>query len=536
MAEECGQNEVHTGQVERGQEYVLQLQMNRESQKNASNIVNRKWFRVYWLLFLLLCILLIESLFKSGIALGTVIWFMSAEVVSIFFAKYTVGMLNRKAILLAIPIILINIGHLLFYSPSTQIITWLTAFALYAIQLTYLSKPEKSGLFDPRNILDVMHTVFFNMFNFLSHPFRGLIKFSNDRTKRVAIHVLIGILISIPIVGIFTFLFSSADDSFAAIIIFLVRGAATNLGVFIADLLVGTIMCIFASAIFVGANAREHAPQSPAKGSKEISNVTLGTILLMVAVIVVLFVGVQFSHWFGNVPINYIQMDEYSGIARGGFFELVWASCFLLTLIISVTMISAKRNKQLIPVIKIPLLLLCACNLVVLCSAIEKMAVYIGRSGVTSRRVLVLWLIAVIVVCIVVIVIKIIWFPFKAFPFSCVTVITLVCLLSFCDMDYYIATNHIYLAEHHFIQNLEEEMLSRLSYSAVKPITEYKNRIETGTSAYNTTKMQSQAEVLGILNKELSRHKRSVDRIIENNPIMGYNFSMQTALRLLRTN
>ena len=529
MPEEISQNDFATQSEPIPDFMVQQLRV-----ENAEDIVNLKWFRVYWGLFLILCIVLIESFFKSGVALGTVLWFAMTEVIAIFFAKYCTGKLNKKALLLCVPIALINIGQLLFFSMSTQIITWPVALALFALQLTYLSKPKKDSLFDFKNILDVLYTVFVNAFVFIAYPFKGLLRFTNEGSKRIVIHVLIGIVISLPIAGIFAILFAIADRSFATFVGDIVKYVNSNLGVVIKDLIIGTIMCIFVSAALVGANARELISRSSLKDSKEVNNVTLGTVLAMVSVVVALYVGIQFNHWFGNVPVNYIQMDEYSNLARSGFFELVWASCFLLALIIAVAMVSSKRNGQLIPFIKAPLILLCACNFIVLYSAVEKMAVYIVRSGITSKRILVLWLVAAIVVCLAGVIIKIMRFSFKAFNFSCVAVVALVCVLSFVNMDYYVAKNHIYLAEHHLIQNIERDMLCNLSYAAAEPIAEFKDRLEHGQSAFDSTKMQSQAEALSILNDELQRHERAVNYSTKENPLMGFNFSRLNAGKALK--
>ena len=507
------------------------LAMQQRNKENAINIVNLEWFWAFWILFLVLCIVLIESLFKSGIALGTVIWFALAEVLAISFAKYSTGKLNKKALLLTIPIALINISHLLFYNTSTQIITWPAALALFAVQLTYLSKPEKDRLFDFRNIADVLTTVFADAFVFISYPFSGLFKPVRKKDKSVIMRVLLGVVISLPIAGIFLFLFSSADESFATHASNLVTGR--SLQVFITNLIIGTIMCIFVSAAFVGANARELKSQSSKKVLKEKNNVTLGTILLVVAIVIALYVVVQFNHWFGNTPVNHYQIDEFSNLARSGFFELVVASCFLLALIAIVSMISTKRNNKLVPLIKAPLLLLSACNLIVLCSAIEKMAIYIGRSGITSSRILVLWFIAIIVACITGVIIKIIKFSFRAFNFGCLAVIVLVCGLSFFNMDYYVARNHIYLAEHHKIQNLESAMLTRLSYAAAVPIAEYRDRLVAGESVNSTTRRQDRDTVIAILDHALARQERTVTRSVEENPVMGFNFSRYHAERVL---
>jgi len=186
--------------------------------ENAENIVDLKWFRLYWVLFLTLCIVLIESLFKSGVALGTVIWFAMTEAVAISFAQYCAGTINKKALLLVVPIALINIGNLLFYSISVQMITWPVALALFALQLTYLAKPEKDRLFDFANIYDMPHTILINAFAFIPFPFKGLLKFKNEGSKSVVIHIIIGVLIAFPIACIFIALFSSADQSFAAIV------------------------------------------------------------------------------------------------------------------------------------------------------------------------------------------------------------------------------------------------------------------------------------------------------------------------------
>ena len=505
-------------------ESMLRWQRNKE---NAIRIVSLKWFRTYWLLFLILCIILIESFFKSGIALGTVIWFVSAEMLAISFAKYSRGKINKKALLLCVPIVLINIGHLLFYSVSTRLITWPTALCLFAIQLTYLSKPEKDKLFDLANTRDVLTTVFADAFVFIAYPFRGLFEAAQDKNKRVLLRVLLGVAISLPIAGVFLYLFSSADESFAA----LVEGKF--LRVLVTDLIVGVVLCVFVSAAFVGANAREMRPLSTEKAPKEVNNITLGTILLIVTIVVALYVGVQFNHWFGNAPINYYQMDEYAEPARTGFFELIVASCFLLALITAVTLLSTKRDNRLTPLIKAPLFFLCVCNLIVLYSALEKMAVYIGRSGITARRILALWFIAVIVAFVSGVVVKIVKFSFNAFGFSFAAAVVLICCLSFCDVDYYVAKNHIYLAEHQIIQNLEADMLNNLSYAAAVPIAEYKHRLENGESACDTTIKQDKITVLNILNEELIRHKATVARLIEENPVMGFNFSRLNAERVL---
>jgi len=107
------QNETAMDNVENNDEYLKQLE---NSKENAKIIVSKKWYRVYWILFLILCMLLIESLFKSGIALGTIIWFALAEIIAISFAKYSTGKLNKKALLLCIPIGLMNLSHLMFYN------------------------------------------------------------------------------------------------------------------------------------------------------------------------------------------------------------------------------------------------------------------------------------------------------------------------------------------------------------------------------------------------------------------------------------
>ncbi|MCL2695320.1 MAG: DUF4173 domain-containing protein [Clostridiales bacterium] len=523
-------DEIHTGET-KGPEPNLLIEPRRD--ENAARIVGLKWFRVYWILFLLLSILLVASFFKAGVGLGTVLWFALAEGIAIGFAKYTTGKLNKKALLLCVPIALINLGQLLFFSVSTQLITFPTALALFAIQLTYLSKPEKNSLFEVKNIPEVLITAFVGAFSYIAWPFRGLVKNTKDKGKSIAFRILIGVLIALPLVVLFTLLFSAADQTFNTFVNDFWKEHSANLGDYAGNVFWGAVLCIFVSAVFVGASARRHKPLTSPKPPKEANNVTLGTILVMVAAVVALFVGLQFQHWFGNVPANYIQMDEYANLARSGFFELVWASGFLLALIVTVTLISAKRDGKLIPLIKIPLLLLGLCNLVVLCSAVEKMALYIGRSGITSSRILALWLIAVIVACLLGVMLKILRFSFPAFRFSCIMTVGLVCALSFCNMDYYVAKNHIYLAENHYIQNLEHDMLSHLSYAAVKPMAEYKDRLESGTSAYPATKMQDQLNVLYILNRQLSRHKQEMDHLLKDRPTMSFTFSRLQAQRAL---
>jgi predicted transcriptional regulator YheO len=100
-------------------------------------------------------------------------------------------------------------------------------------------------------------------------------------------------------------------------------------------------------------------------------------------------------------------------------------------------------------------------------------------------------------------------------------------------MDYYVAKNHIYLAEHHIIQNLEADMLSNLSYAAAVPITEYRDRLMTGESAHSTTKRQDRDTVITILDHALARHERIVVHSIKENPVMGFNLSRYYAGKVL---
>jgi hypothetical protein len=101
-------------------------------------------------------------------------------------------------------------------------------------------------------------------------------------------------------------------------------------------------------------------------------------------------------------------------------------------------------------------------------------------------------------------------------------------------MDYYVAKNHIYLAEHQLIQNIERGMLADLSYAAAEPIAEYKNRLENRQSAFDSTIMQDKAIVIDILNSELSRHRIVVKYSVKENPLMGFNFSRLSAQKALK--
>ena len=105
-------------------------------------------------------------------------------------------------------------------------------------------------------------------------------------------------------------------------------------------------------------------------------------VLAVCAVIYLCFFAVQFRYLFsavwGRLPSDYI----YSEYARRGFFELAAAACINLALVC----FALRTQHAARPVMKGAVVLLAAETLVLIGSALSKMAMYIRVYGLTPMR------------------------------------------------------------------------------------------------------------------------------------------------------
>ncbi len=205
--------------------------------------------------------------------------------------------------------------------------------------------------------------------------------------------VLTGLLLTIPLLIIFTTLFAAADLIFGG----MVRSALEAL--YIENLLGHIVLSWAISWLFTGlivfAVTRNDEQLEPLphterqlKRFRVLGSIESSMVLFSVNGLFVLFVAVQFAALFGGQGFIEARGLTYSEYARRGFFELVTVAVIVMGLILLLDLFTKRESGISQRVFLTGCTLLVAMTVVVLASAFQRMALYERAFGFTQLRIL----------------------------------------------------------------------------------------------------------------------------------------------------
>lgn len=229
---------------------------------------------------------------------------------------------------------------------------------------------------------------------------------SNAR-KQVMIRVVIGLLISIPLLLIVTSLLSTADGVFNELLakfpdyfanISLGEGFFRVLWVVLLGLgMFGFVWGFVDSKSYIRthpANGLEAMAGPAAAGHEEDGigiddPVIITTVLVAINVVYMLFVSVQFSYLFGAWEGILPDGKTYADYARSGFFELIMVTSINFGILLLSLLSVRKAGGGLKRLIQLLLYILVLCSMVMLYSAYSRLTLYEEAYGYTYIRFLV---------------------------------------------------------------------------------------------------------------------------------------------------
>jgi hypothetical protein len=332
--------------------------------------------------------------------------------VCVFYALYFWGLRSKLAFhwgfewLLLIPICLLSLTYALFANPAFQVLNALFIPVLIAAQ-TYLAiNPHKRTWISVPLIGRMLDHVMVQSFRHFGTAFLtvGLL-LPRNRTDtsqyRTLFKVLLGLLISLPLLLVVIALLASADTVFAQAIRWLPR-LLDNIRM--GELLVRGFWIIVLSLLLFGylwglLNPRHRGENEKYDGDADngeeapqrlyMDPVVVTTVLIVVNLVYVMFTAIQFSYFFaaheGILPAG-INYAEY---ARRGFMELVVVTVINFNVLLASIRFLRRDNSSLYLMIKIMLTLLIGCTLVMLFSAFSRLSLYETAYGYTYIRLLV---------------------------------------------------------------------------------------------------------------------------------------------------
>ncbi|MBO4864424.1 MAG: DUF4173 domain-containing protein [Eubacterium sp.] len=256
--------------------------------------------------------------------------------------------------------------------------------------------------------------------------------------------VLLGLIISIPVVGIILTLLTHADVVFKTMIedylnIDFHFGTIFGIAVtFVISFLASYCIMRFFSKKRIAEEVKIHKNWEP---------VVAITVLTLISVIYLAFSMIQILYlfWGGmELPEDY----TYAEYAREGFFQLL-VVCILNVLIVLFVQKFFKDSK----VLKLLMTVISLCTYIMIASSAMRMILYIEAYHLSFLRILVLWTLAVLSLLLVGVIISIFKETFPLFKYGVVIMSVMYLVLSFSHTDYIIARYNLSVIKDDYLES-----------------------------------------------------------------------------------
>ncbi len=378
-------------------------------------------------------------------------------------------------------------------------------------------------------------------FGEIPRPFTDSISYykKKDKKNKTLGYIVLGVVISVPLLVIVIALLSGADAVFRQI---------TN--TFFENISFGNIFNVlfritfifFASYMLVSYLCKKSIKEE-VKDRRNGEPVLAITITSMLSVIYLLFSGIQIIYLF----LGQMQLPKgytYAIYAREGFFQLLAVSILNL-MIVLVCMSFFRENK----ILKVILTIMSLCTFIMIASSALRMIIYIRYYYMTFLRIFVLWALVVLFFLFVGIIVSIYREKFPLFQYSMVVVTILYTILSFSHPDYIIASINVAnaprdemenweVSEEDFFQSSEPyddfSYLSNLSADAAPVILPYMKELGYELDIFYEEDIWNRIWD-GRSNKEIFGYYylEELQEACENFSIRTYNVSRHMALKII---
>lgn len=473
------------------------------------------------ILSIILCILFSETILIDSVGIAAPIYLAAFYSSIFYYFKENSSKLDKTAVFLTIPSMLMAISFFMHYNPSTRWITWLTLIGIISIQLILLGNLRVTRIFSLDMVAKVMVNLIGKPFTNLAAPFRsfGVLKHKKSPTAKNTAYVLIGLAVAIPVAAILMNLFIRADAVFADSVNSLINFSGLDFDRIFGDIIFGLPTGIFLGSALLGLKYEKHKEKTLKNIGDSIENIIIGTFLSIINFFIIAFVGFQFVYLFGgSVNIKASGMS-YADYARRGFFEMCTASAIIFTIALFVLIMTKKNNGKLSLWVSFSTVILCVGDGVLLVSAVKRMLMYIDVYGLSIKRFLTLWLMAVIGLCLLWMIIKCFAIKLDVMKWIGITVIIGVCILSVTNIERIIAHYNVDI----YLANPDEPSIinyfNELSYTAAPELAKLKD--------------MPRDQILGVNLDAIVRDKRN--QLAGRNKLYGFTLDSIKASEILNS-
>lgn len=386
--------------------------------------------------------------------------------------------------LLGISIIALSLTYFFFSNPIFQVLNFLMIPILLVAHTLLLTSNNRYKWFESQFLLDLLYGIFARPLGNCFKPFSLITakvkRRANWGKSTVAGKVLVGLMITLPLLIVIIPLLASADDMFRYFIEQIPNlFKDINLGQFIPQFLIITIVtCLLFSYLWSLFYAKTTSTRInsdiriPSPGAF-LDPITVTTLLILIDALYVFFIAIQFSYLFGSLTDGLPQNFTYAQYARKGFFELVEVTLINLVILIGNMNFVKSSGRKIDKVVKVLNTTLVICTLIMLLSAHFRMSLYEEAYGFTYLRILTHTFMGYLFVLFAASLTKIWRQSIPLFKSFIVISIVSYTLLNYINVDQLIAKNNI--ERYNKGNPIDISYLTTLSYDAFPQLLEFMN-------------------------------------------------------------
>ena len=241
---------------------------------------------------------------------------------------------------------------------------------------------------DWRMLTDSIVAVVGNAFEHIAEPFRSIAAARKDGKSRHGLQVLIGAIVSLPILLFIAALLASSDYAFS----WVVNSIFSDMLRIIGSILLTAVVVPLLFSLFFSVRkglAAERKPSDKEYGGCLPAASTV-TVLACVIGLYVVYLLSQIAYtlpsFIGTLPEGRITAADY---ARRGFFELCAVTVINLVLVFLTNILTVKKDSRTPAAVRILSVCICVFSEIISVAALSKMFLYIDRFGMTRSRLLV---------------------------------------------------------------------------------------------------------------------------------------------------
>lgn len=339
-------------------------------------------------LILLPCLLFINCLFWGGVGIGMTLCSLAILAVTLWYIKQKQAAFKPYTWFCSVFFALHSISLCLSDDNPTKNLSVAILAVLYFVILTdaFNLRRFKKGSY--RAVADIACTAVLSSFPRIGDGCFALFRKTDSEGKvsrRQVGKVMIGILISLPVLLIIIPLLISSDAAFEGL---LNKLSFADIGEIIITVLFGSFvfLLLFSQLFSLSPNNNEIEEKPQRRG---IDSTIICSFLAVISAVYVVYIGSQFAYFTGGFLKILPQEFTLAQYARRGFFEMC-AICAINLLIIFIACIfcEKKQDRKLPLAIKISCVFISIFSILIIGTAISKMVLYISELGMTRRRII----------------------------------------------------------------------------------------------------------------------------------------------------